>query len=90
MPGLEETIAPSIHIRLNDNKLSAERISPSEPSVTVMGKVVLLKLQKLSERSESFFDIRHIAPGIILLLLRPAQRLLQFPFRAGLLSFHGI
>ena len=38
---------------MNDNKLSAERNSPYEPSVTVMGKGVLLKLQTLPERSES-------------------------------------
>ncbi|MBP3793684.1 MAG: hypothetical protein ILA24_06555 [Ruminococcus sp.] len=37
---------------MNDNKLSAERNSPSEPSVTVMEKVILLKLQTLPERSE--------------------------------------
>ena len=44
---------------MNDNKLSAERNSPSEPSVTVMGKVILLKMQTLPERSESV--LRHKA-----------------------------
>ena len=44
---------------MNDNKLSAERNSPSELSMTVMGKVVLLKPQTLPERSESV--MRHKA-----------------------------
>ena len=44
---------------MNDNKLSAERNSTSELSMTVMGKVVLLKPQTLPERSESV--MRHKA-----------------------------
>ena len=55
---------------MNDNKLSAERNSPSELSMTVMGKVVLLKPQTLPERSE--------------ILLRLSQELLQLFRYAGL------
>ena len=44
-----------IGMTLNNDRLSGERKRPSEPSVTVMGKVVLMKLQTLPERSESVF-----------------------------------
>lgn len=42
---------------MSDNKHSAEWNSLSDPSVAVMGKAVLLKLQTLPERSESV--LRH-------------------------------
>ena len=67
---------------MNDNKLSAERNSPSELSMTVMGKVVLLKPQTLPERSESV--MRHNALGKIYILLRISQELLQLFRYAGL------